>query len=1045
MELECLQKIIKNLDDLLEQVIEEQVIENLTFEEFLEKCFDVLKNCDIVESIKFLNLQEHSSTFFKEDSSINIFPIKLKDETIGYVEIKLRDQKTEQKEKIAEIIFQNLKYITFIFLSFKELFNSLSELKYTSIKFETYRKAFYDISKAMLSSLSEEVLLKIICQITQELILCSACLIFFRNKVIYTTSNKLIEQELNFIIPELKNLLEKKFELFYMEGEMIKIENVYLRHLKSALVKRFSVPVIGNGIFILLFTKEIELSSIDLDFISTVTSNIATSLETRYLFEQLSIKNTFLEKLFIGSAKLSEVNSSEELYQLLFHIINDIFSGCDFVIFKLTKKEVFKPSYIKITNSKLINFIEASELSVTNISEDQLKLFSSYKSLLIFKDDEVKDDLVRFLDLIFQRPYIIIPIIEKNTITSLIVFNIKYQFISNYHNILDILASHLSVLFSYVFSRVSAYEKLVAKSNETKIINRVIFDYSSIRDINILIGNFVKEIKSLVEYSLPVFTYYKNGQITVVKTLEYYKSLVATVINNLPKLIISKIKESIELTNAGIFKPILINNLELFFDNINVYDFVKKSNLKSLLILPIKSEVSDLNPLFLIFSLENRFEEEYIDLLNSLANHFSIFFENAFIYSFLGERLKSTDILYNFLRIVTSVLDPNNVIMRAKEFLEELLKPELLCFITKKYNNFEVEYIKPNNLNLEISSIIKSLSLLSTNISFINNKNILIEKNYKTIWNEFTKNINLKQIIIIPLVYLREILGYIILGLNKENINDTMVWILNNIPYALSTPLKNSMIMQEQVEVSNIIRQSLITKTEDKNLKRKGIEFNYKHVSSREITADWIEIVEKDNNFIMVVADVSGKGAKSAIYTAQAKFAAKSLFYSLENFSQAVNQLNKILSSTVSDNIFITMFAINIYKKEDKIFCEYVSAGHEPMIIIRKSEIKQLSTKDIPLCILDSYQYKTSLIELEKNDILFLYTDGVIDIKNEKGENYGRERLLNLLENIKEEAQKRKMGIKEIIDKVYVEVMKFSSSPLSNPPDDITIACIKII
>lgn len=1025
--LKCIERIIKKLDDLIEFLVENESLHNLGLEEFLNNCFQIIKDCDVVDNIYFSN---------KLSDNGYSFPIGLKDEIIGYVVI------TGCPLEVAQIIAQNLKYVVFIFLSFRELYSSISELKYIGVKFEAYRRAFYDISRAILSSVSEEVILKIICQITQELVMCSACLIFFRNKVIYTTSNKLIEQELNFVIPELKSKIDKKLDVFYSDGEIINIESAYLKHLKNAFIRRFNVPIVGQGSFVLLFTSEVNLSSVDLDFVSTVTAQIASAIETRNLFEQLAIKNTFLEKLFIGSTRLSEVASFEDLYHILNEIIRDIFNGHDFVIFHKSKGEVFKPAFIRISNPKLYNFVEASEISMTIISEHLYQIFASYKSLIVFKDDDYKNDFVRFLDLIFQRPYIVIPILEKGNIRSLVVFNINYQFLVNYQGIVDILFNHLSILFSYVFSRVSAYEKLLSKSNENKIINRVIYEYSSIRDINVLISSIVKEIRNLVFYSLPVFTYYKNGQLLVIKTIEYYKSLVLTVVNNLPSVIMNKIKQSVELVNKGIFKPILINNIELFFDNINIYDFVKKSDLKSLLILPMKAEISEFQPVLLVFSLSNRFDQEYVDLLYSLNNHFSIFLENAFIYSFLEERLKVTDILYNFLRIVTSVLDPNNVIMNTKEFIDELIKPELLVFIIKKYHNFELSYIKPNNLSIDYNSIIKTLGFLGSNTVNINSKNILIDKNYKKIWGEITKTgINIKNIFIIPIVYLREILGYIILGIDRENISESLSLILNNIPYALATPLKNSMIMQDQVEISNIIRKALITKIDNKkSLGKRKIELFYKHVASREITADWIEVISKKDSLIVIVADVSGKGAKSAIYTAQAKFAAKSLFFSLDNFNLAINQLNKILSSTVEDETFITMLAINIYSKNDKLYCEYLNAGHEPLIIIKNNgKILNLSTLDIPLCIDRSYEYKSSIQEIEENDVLFLYTDGVVDIKDENGNNFGRDRLINTIKNVYSE------NIKTLTDKIYVEVMKFSSSPLSNPPDDITLVFLKII
>ncbi|MFN3478000.1 MAG: GAF domain-containing protein, partial [bacterium] len=340
MEVKCLEKILKSLDNLIVEVIEKQDIINITFNEFLDKCFSIVKQCQLFEEIYF------SQDFVDEKEKV-VLELSLRNESIGYLVLKLKE-----KNDWVDIFIFNLKQVIFAFLSFRDLYSTLSELKYLEVKFEAYRKAFYDISRAILSSLSEEVILKIICQISQELVLSSACVIFFKNKFVYTASNRLIEQELNFAIPEIRNLINKKVGLFYGDVEFINIDNPYIKHLKAAFFKKFNVPLGGPGVFVLLFTRESELSKIDMDFIYTVTSSIATALETRRLFEQLALKNSFLEKLFVSSAKLSEVNSFEELYQALYGIVNEMFAGCDFVVFRAFKGEVFKPVYIRIANAK---------------------------------------------------------------------------------------------------------------------------------------------------------------------------------------------------------------------------------------------------------------------------------------------------------------------------------------------------------------------------------------------------------------------------------------------------------------------------------------------------------------------------------------------------------------------------------------------------------------------------------------------------------------------------------------------------------------------
>jgi GAF domain-containing protein len=993
-----------------------------------------------------ININSGVFCFF-EDSEIKnnndnfIIELKLKENVIGYVLCKLLLTDQFLKSVLIDLLQSNIETFVYLFSSLYDLEQETLKGNYCKIKFESYKKAFYDISKAILSSLNIDLLLNIVCNVSRDLLLCSGCLILFKDKVVYSVINELIEQDIKFIIPSIKQEIYNEKVVINDSYEIKDINDNYVKYVNKLVIKNFNVPGIGKGAFVLLYPNEVV--EVDENFISIVTTNIATAIETRVLFEQLGIKNNFLEKLFISSTLLSEVLTFDELFSTISKSLKNILNSSNVVIFLKTKSEIFKPNYINFKDSRLINFIEESSLSAAFIDNELMSEFTKYRAIIFYKDF-YKTDLTKFFDLILSKPYIIIPIVQKGNLEGFVLTDVDKNLVKDYFNLIKDISDYLAILFSTSFVRVNIYQRLLSKSKESKIINRIIFEYSSKRELNSLINDIIKEVNLLIPYSIPVFISVKSNVPLVLKTVEHYKSLISIILNNLPSSIRNKLVDSVNN-----LKPFIINDFNLFLDDVNIYDYVKSLGLKSMIAIPINTETSNLNPVLLVFSLRKRFDEDDIELLLSLGSYFGVFFENASIYAFLQERLVGTQMLYDFLQIITSVLDPMNVINNLFLFLKKLLNNEVFIFIQKKYNNYYFPLIDPENLNekINIYSILSRLGYLGISYKpiFINQNNSKLNKDYSLIWEEFKKIPNIINVIILPIVYVREILGYIIIGTSKGYINEITNFILDNISFVVATPLKNSIILQEQVEVSNIIRQALLTNIDTKYLAKKyKVDIFYKHISSREITADWLEIIEdtKNKGITFIIADVSGKGAKSAIYTAQAKYAAKALFSSLSDFQYAVNELNKILTLNISDlssNIFITMFAMKLYKKEDdKIILEYVSAGHEPAIVKYNDKIITLTTNDIPLCIDENHKYVSNKLELTKDAFIFLYTDGVVDIKSPEGNVYGRE---NLFEFIKNNNFK---DSKDFCEKIYINIMKHFSEPLQNPVDDITLLAIKV-
>lgn len=172
-----------------------------------------------------------------------------------------------------------------------------------------------------------------------------------------------------------------------------------------------------------------------------------------------------------------------------------------------------------------------------------------------------------------------------------------------------------------------------------------------------------------------------------------------------------------------------------------------------------------------------------------------------------------------------------------------------------------------------------------------------------------------------------------------------------------------------------------------------------------ECGGDWWSYAKKDNKVLLWIGDATGHGAPAALITSAARSAA-SIIEMLPDMSpsEALRIMNRAIHDTSKGRIMMTFF-LGIIDLEKNVLT-YANASHDPPYIIRKKVDKPLSKKDlIPL--IDEVgprlgeksdsSYNTVVVDLEKGDIVFFYTDGLLDVKNQAGDSLGERNFLKAL------------------------------------------------
>lgn len=240
--------------------------------------------------------------------------------------------------------------------------------------------------------------------------------------------------------------------------------------------------------------------------------------------------------------------------------------------------------------------------------------------------------------------------------------------------------------------------------------------------------------------------------------------------------------------------------------------------------------------------------------------------------------------------------------------------------------------------------------------------------------------------------------------------------------------------LQSDLNIARKLQCSLLPK----QLFSSDFEFSYIYKPCETLGGDFLDIFKIDEDHTGIyIADVSGHGVAASMLTV---FLRSSINKSTLSPAEALTSLYQDFNRDYKDqDLYITVFYAIVDVKNYSI--DYSNAGHSvsPVLFNPSGKFELLRVPGIPISNwLEDPSYKNVTIKLEKDDRLFMYTDGIIELKDKNGEQYGEERLLNTLlsENTSPVV---------ILDRIVEDASAFASIRTFNEiSDDITMLLLEI-
>ena len=216
-----------------------------------------------------------------------------------------------------------------------------------------------------------------------------------------------------------------------------------------------------------------------------------------------------------------------------------------------------------------------------------------------------------------------------------------------------------------------------------------------------------------------------------------------------------------------------------------------------------------------------------------------------------------------------------------------------------------------------------------------------------------------------------------------------------------------------------------------------GLDMYASMTPAKEVGGDLYNFVEKGDKLYFCIGDVSGKGVPASLFMTLATRGFLTLASTGRKAAEIATWMNKELSKDNEMGMFVTMFICVYDLKQGRI--EYCDAGHNPPIIGNADgQFSFLDVKEsnAPIGLWPDLEYVGGEIDLPRDSMMLLYTDGLNEAENRQQEQYGEERIIQFMNS------HASQSARDIIEALKADTDQFRDGAEQN--DDLTMLAFRV-
>lgn len=433
------------------------------------------------------------------------------------------------------------------------------------------------------------------------------------------------------------------------------------------------------------------------------------------------------------------------------------------------------------------------------------------------------------------------------------------------------------------------------------------------------------------------------------------------------------------------------------------------------------------------------YSEDDIEFLHTITNIGATAIQNSLMLTELKKTNRVLDSRISRLNSLFELSKEFGLFSESTKVARLLVYSVIGQFLIQKFAvvSFEGKNLKILESKFPQNDLIITLNKYNTKLI----TNSITKKEIETNYADLQK---LGIELIVPMQLQGETKGLILLGkrASESEYSEADIEYIYSVGSLAIVSIENQRLFKEALEKQKLEEDLEIARDIQRNLlphkipQFSNFDVVANTVFSKQVGGDYYDVITLDNNnFCVAIADVSGKGVSAALMMANLQAFLKTICKQGMQIDEATGLINDLITENTTEGKFITFFWAIIENDSRQLL--YVNAGHNPPLLIRKGKIIKLDKGGIILGVMKTLiPYSSEKLQLEKDDVIVLFTDGVSEAMNQNGEEFSDERLEKLSLSL---AEKSAVAISNTIQ---TDVSRFAYGTVQS--DDITLMVIKV-
>ncbi|MCR5049657.1 MAG: SpoIIE family protein phosphatase [Paludibacteraceae bacterium] len=259
-----------------------------------------------------------------------------------------------------------------------------------------------------------------------------------------------------------------------------------------------------------------------------------------------------------------------------------------------------------------------------------------------------------------------------------------------------------------------------------------------------------------------------------------------------------------------------------------------------------------------------------------------------------------------------------------------------------------------------------------------------------------------------------------------------IVWLAGYNAKRLIQSLEKNQRMESELQIANTIQNAMLPKVFPPFTDRLDLNVCGMVNPAKEVGGDLYDFYVRHDKLFFCVGDVSGKGVPASLVMAMTRSLFRNITAHDEQPAIIMRKMNRALADQNAQNMFLTLFLGVLDCQTGQL--DFCNAGHNAPVQLTSCGLLPV-VANLPLGIDPDFEFQAQSTQIAYNEVLFLYTDGLTEAENDRHEQYGEERMLQMLGGMADNTPRY------IIRKMQEDVEAFVDG--AQQSDDLTMLAIR--